>query len=163
MLNENEVCGVCIHGFECGVFLWVYSFNVYSSSSSPTGTGTTPTPIPLALPDDDDKSGPDNFKNDVTIFPDPPDAIGTPASFKSAVSLESLSSSLTTGMPLLPPNPPLKPPKPPADVLLNAPNFDVMAAIFGEMTACKSCCNELIGTGGSMPAALFFATFAASN
>lgn len=138
---------------------------VYSSSSSPTGTGTpTPTPIPLALPDDDDKSGPDNFKNDVTMFPDPPDAIGTPASFKSAVSFESLSSSVITGTPpLLPPNPPLKPPKPPADVLLNAPNFDVMAAIFGEMTACRSCCSELIGTGGSMPAALFFATFAASN
>lgn len=138
----------------------------YSSSSSSAGNGTgtpTPTPILFALPDDDDKIGPDNFKNDVTIFPDPADAIGTPASFKSAVSLESLSSSDTTGTPLLPPNPPLKPPKPPADVPLNAPNFDVIAAIFGEMTACNSCCNELIGTGGSMPAALFFATFAASN
>lgn len=156
-------CGVCIHGFNVVFSYGIY--NVYSSSSSPTGTGTpTPTPMPLALPDDDDNSGPDNFKNDVTMFPDPPDAIGTPASFKSAVSVESLSSSVITGRPpLLPPNPPLKPPKPPADVLLNAPNFDVMAAIFGEITACKSSCSELIGTGGSIPAALFLAAFAASN
>lgn len=70
VLNENEVCVFVYMFFFDGV--WMCSLVIYSSSSS-LGTGTGITPTPLALPDDDDRSGPDNFKNDVTILPDPAD------------------------------------------------------------------------------------------
>lgn len=91
----------------------------------------------LAPPDDDDRIGPDSFNNEDRMFPEPADAIGAPASFKSAFSSESLRSSDAGAVPPL--KPPLKPPKPPAELPLSAPNFDVIAAIFGEMTACNNC------------------------
>lgn len=102
VLNENEVClfGWCVRACVCGynlLFLCtphnIHTHPFYSSSSSlGNGTGAPP----LALPDDDDKIGPDNFKSDVRIVPEPPDWTGKPFSFKSAGSLESLSSSDTT-------------------------------------------------------------------
>ena len=137
----------------CSIFLF------YSSLSS-TGTSWPP----LALDDDDDRIGPESFKNDEIMFPEPPEATGTGLSSKSAWS--SVESSLSgDGIGTLPPplDPPLKPPNPPAELPLSAPNFEVMAAIFGWITADSNCWSDVIGTGGSMPAALFFAAFVASN
>lgn len=105
---------------------------VYSSLSS-IGLGTPP----LAPADDDDRIGPESFKNDEMIFPEPAEATGAPvsSSFKSALTSSSLSGEGTGAPPLNPPKPPdeppLKLPNPPAELPLRAPNFDVIAAIFG--------------------------------
>lgn len=111
---------------------------VYSSVSS-TETGTK---VPTFAPDDeDDKIGPDNFKNDEIRFPEPAEAIDAPpSSLSSACSSEKLSSSADgTGTAPPPLEPPLNPPKPPAELPLSAPNFDVIAASFGVITACNNC------------------------
>lgn len=141
---------------------------VYSSLSSIGITGPA-----FAPPDDDDKIGPESFNTDEMMLPDPPTRAVPPpwpvidSSSKSEEWSEaSLSSSISapgTGTALPPLNPPLNPPSPPAELPLSAPNFDVIAAIFGEITALRSCWRELIGAGGSMPAALFFAIFVWSS
>lgn len=133
---------------------------IYSSSSS-IGTCWPP----FAPADDDDRIGPDSFNTDEIMLPEPAEAAGAPpSSLKSAWSSESASDDGTgADPPLKPPKPPLKPPKPPAELPLSAPNFDVIAAIFGWMTAWSNCWSELIGTGGSIPAALFLAMFVWSN
>lgn len=132
--------------------------DVYSSLSS-IGIGWPP----LALDDDDERIGPDNFKNDEIIFPEPA-ATGSGASSLKSDEWSSDESSSGCGIGAVPPlEPPLNPPKPPAELPLSAPNFDVIAAIFGWITADNNCWSEPIGAGGSIPAALFLAMFVWSN
>lgn len=144
-----------------GEFVWIKLWGcvVYSSLSSIGITGPA-----FAPADDDERIGPDSFNTDEMIFPEPAEAIGTVSSFKSDEwSSDESSSGCGTGTAPPPLKPPLNPPNPPAELPLNAPNFCVIAAIFGEITACNNCWSETIGAGGSMPAALFLAMFVWSN
>lgn len=115
---------------------------------------------PVADLDDDDRIGPDKRKNDDNRPPTPADEplalppADTPSSPKSSESPSSLGGEPAPALPLK-----LKPPDPPEDAPLSAPNFVVMAAILGEMTACNRLCRLLIGFGASMPYCLFFAMF----
>lgn len=131
---------------------------IYSSLSSIATCGP-----PFADADDDDKIGPDNFKNDPKILPEPPAATGTGSSSKLAWSSSESESSLGNAPGAAAPPKPLEPPKPPVEAPLKAPNLLVIAAIFGEMTAWSNCWSELIGVGGTMPYWAFFAAFVASN
>lgn len=147
----------------------IYDVQFKSSPSSSIADGCNWPPLPDA--DDDDKIGPDNCKNDDKMLPEPDDgaAAGAPR------SSESSSNSLpgTAGAPPLdkPPKllkplklePPDNPPKAPVDALLNAPNFVVMAAIFGWITACNNEDSDVIGVGGLMPYCSFLAIFVLSK
>lgn len=140
-----SLCFIFFRGFVCVYFfylieLWEHHF--YSSLSS-TGIGAPP----LADADDDDRIGPDNFNMDVKAPPEPP--ADTPT-LSSPPDMSAFTSSST-----LAPAPPLKPPELPPKVPLNpplsAPNFVLIAAIFGAITAWSNADKLLIGTGGSMP------------
>lgn len=118
---------MCLREF-CSSFLVKTKENqdfFYSSESSNESVCDCP---PLADEDDDDRIGPDNFKNDDKMPPEPAlETLLLPSAFES--SAFSVSPSSPTATPALPPKLPLDAP------LLNDVNFFVIAAIFGEMTA----------------------------
>lgn len=112
------------------VFFYVLIYSSLSSSEVVDNPGLPP----AADCDDDDKIGPDNRKTDDKIPPTPADeplpALGDASSPRSSESLSAVA--------VLPaPAPKLKPPEPPDDDPLSAPNFVVIAAIFGDITACS--------------------------
>lgn len=129
--------------------------SIYSSLSSSELVDTAGLP-PAADCDDDDNIGPDNRRNDDNNPPTPADeplpALGEPSSPRS-----SESGSVLGVLPV--PALKLKPPAPPDDAPLNAPNFVVIAAIFGDITACNRLCRLVIGFGASMPYCSFLAIF----
>lgn len=128
---------------------WVYS----SLSSDETGTGWPP----LAEEEDEDRIGPDSFSTDERMPPEPPAEPWLPSLLSSA-----LSPSVGSPPAALAPPPMLSPP-PPIEPPLRAPNLLVIAAIFGEMTACRRLWRLVIGAGASMPYCLFLAMFVWSN
>lgn len=128
----------------------------YSSESSSLTIGL-PAP-PAADCDEEERIGPDSFRNDDKRPPTPPDepADADESSVRSSESVSALA---------FPPAPALKlnPPAPPDDEPLSAPNFEVIAAILGEITAWMRLCKLVIGFGASMPYCLFLATFVWSS
>lgn len=99
----------------------------YSSSLASTSTpsGICGAPIPLADPDDEERIGPDNFKNDEIMFPEPDETGDAPVSSSPKSPWTSLSAAGKAGPPLEPPlKLPLDAPKPPA---LKPANFEEIA------------------------------------
>lgn len=109
-----------------------------SASSSESSSDVTDAELPPAADcDDDERIGPDKRKNDESTPPKP---------------------ALPPASP-----PPDDAPPPPNNDPLKLPIFDVMAVIFGVITAVIKLCTLFIGFGDSIPYCLFFSIFVRSN
>lgn len=113
-------------------------------------------PPPAADWDDDERTGPDSFRKEDKRPPTPP---AEPADADESSVRSSESASVFAFPPAPAPALKLNPPAPPDDAPLSAPNFEVIAAILGEITAWMRLCKLVIGFGASMPYCLFLAMF----